>query len=167
MRADGCSVCAAAHTLPRPQVRLNLGERFLSTVFAAWRQAQSNVPTESPALPELSFTRLSSTTAIIYEDEGVLLKCPASALPTAPPEVIPDWVSDCVLHGTFTSREASKLSFYLSPHDPEDLPDLPLSSSKLAAPRVLKLHKVARLPRAVHPRCACERALVTPCSACS
>ncbi|KAL1525574.1 hypothetical protein AB1Y20_020428 [Prymnesium parvum] len=123
-------------------LRVNLGERLLATLFNSWREAQ-NPPPAKDTLPLLSYRPLSEVPIRVSQQGVVILKCTAEELSQVSAKCIPPWVSQCVLKGIFSPRESSKLSFFLSPHASDDLPTLPYGLNKLSASKFLKVHKVA------------------------
>ena len=149
-----------------PELRINLGERFLASLFYTWRlgalaalsAATPPVPpvgTEAPppqrdeeTLPTFAFADLPLHTLCVIDDGVVVLRCAADALPSEPPEGMPRWLLDTALFGRYEPRESLKISFVLEPH-PSDacsrggkLPELRSSECRLSAPRALKLAKV-------------------------
>ena len=124
------------------ELRVNLGERLLRALFGAWRGAHPHASAEDGEAPMLPYRDLAQVPMLITEGGVVVLRCTAAQLPHAPPETIPHWVSQAVLHRHFTPREPLKLSFYLAPHASSHLPALPPGASKLSAAKVLKVTKV-------------------------
>ncbi|GAX75270.1 hypothetical protein CEUSTIGMA_g2715.t1 [Chlamydomonas eustigma] len=57
------------------------------------------------------------------------------------PDVLPSWVVEAVIRGTNVIPKESKLAFILVPEEGSDMPTL--MQSKLNAPRILQVHKVA------------------------
>ena len=105
------------------------------------------------------------------EGTAVLLRTTAAKLEKlrgAEPGAIPPWVSQAVLHGQFSPKEAMKLSFLLAPHPSDSMPALAAGSNKLCAPKVLRMQKVAayiahRLPNVDDPA-ALEQSLELLCN---
>ena len=118
---------------------------MLAALFDSWRAAQQQrppSPPKEPPLPTLRFRPLHEVRLLISQGGAVLHQSSASELARATAQVVPHWVSQCVLHGTFAHRESSKLSFFLSPHASDNLPPLPPGVNKLSASKFLKMHKV-------------------------
>jgi len=130
-------------------MRINFGERLLAVLFEEWRVAflaQSGMkdPLEGKeALPSLQWRYLPEVPILISQGGVVMHKCNADSLDRAPPELIPNWVVQSVLHGSYPLPPSLKLSFFLSPHPSDDLPSLPPGVNKLSASKFLKMHKVA------------------------
>ena len=145
-------------------VRINLGERMLLTLFSHWMEAQG--AREEEAL--LPFRALEQVPLLVTEGSTVVLRSTASQLAQAPAETIPSWVSQAVLQHQWQPKEPLKLSFFLAPHASDDLPPLAAGSNKLSAPKVLKMRKVLsyvanRLPNVPDPA-ALERSLELLCN---
>ena len=141
------TIAAPRAPLAQSDVRVNFGERLLASLFDRWRAAQLQPPPSPPKeapLPMLRFRPLEEVRILISQGGAVLHQSSAAALEQLSAPVVPGWVSQCVLHGSFAHRESSKLSFFLSPHASDSLPPLPPGVSKLSASKFLKMHKVRR-----------------------
>ena len=123
-----------------PELRLNLGERFLSSIFAPWA---ADAPPPAEPLPSFTIGSPAHVGISLSEGGATLLRCRADALPNEPPEETPAWIVQCVVHGQYTPRDSLKLSFLLVPQDGSRLPQLPAGANRLSAPRALKASRVA------------------------
>ena len=123
-----------------PDLRLNLGERFLSAAFAPWATTSAD-PAE--ALPDFVVEDGALAAVSVSKADATLMRCRADALPAEPPEGTARWLVQCVVNGQFTIRDTPKLSFLLVPHEKSSLPELPAGASRLSAPRALKASRIA------------------------
>eukprot|EP01113_Clastostelium_recurvatum_P021944 TRINITY_DN2606_c0_g1_i3.p1 TRINITY_DN2606_c0_g1~~TRINITY_DN2606_c0_g1_i3.p1 ORF type:complete len:872 (-),score=212.27 TRINITY_DN2606_c0_g1_i3:48-2663(-) len=101
-----------------------------------------------PAPPQPAFN-VPTDTSLIISDEitgATLYRSLVSDLDgSEPDDVIPNWVYDCLVYNqTPATREnAAKVGFFLSSFDESTLPTLPHGNTRLNAPKLLRIKKVA------------------------
>jgi hypothetical protein len=131
-----------------PETRVNLGERALFALFGRWLEGQggggegSGGPPEE-GLPSFCIEQPSSVSITVVQAGVPLMRCMLDELPSKPPQQLPHWLLQCVMHGQFTPKASPKLSFALAPHESSRLPQLSASACRLSAPRALKLGRIA------------------------
>ena len=131
-------------TPPESELRINLGERLLASLFHTWRlgalaevalsaatppvppvgteapppqREEETLPTFTPTFtPTFAFADLPLHTVCVIDDGVVVLRCAADALPSVPPDDTPRWLLDTALFGRYEPRESLKISFVLEPH---------------------------------------------------
>lgn len=136
-------------------LRVNLGERLLSAVFAPWRAVAGADGEEEgeeggggaaaaidDGLPSFVVRHPSHVGLHVVEEKRSLLKCRADRLPTSLPAGLPAWLPRCVITGEFQPDDL-KLAFLLAPHPGSRLPELPPAQTRLSAPKALKVSRIA------------------------
>ena len=101
------------------ELRVNLGERFLSAVFGVWcpipekGSEEAKLPCFTVATPE----HLRLLAQEVYPDGGKEIKIRqyANELPQEPPKGMYRWLVSCVVDGQYQHRDSTKLSFLLLP----------------------------------------------------
>jgi WD repeat-containing protein 48 len=134
-----------------PDAKINIGEQVLKALFknVAPKDVVQSVFTMQGHLPPVIMVSGDATNGNgATPDANVMVKdvpwrCALDVLDSKHLEngSIPEWVSNCVLHGKYPVSKDAKIGFTLIPAPASGLPAL--LQPKLSAPRVLGIDKVA------------------------
>ena len=159
--SDGAGGATAPAVASDPELRVNLGERFLASVFRPWRDAaraarcdaarsgtgpaltaqEKEAEEEEATLPCFSSPNPDCAGVVILVGGVCLVKARLSALPPAPAQ-LPRWLAEYVTAGRFVPGNLT-ISFVLRPLPDSSLPAIPAAQARLSAPLALKATRIA------------------------